>query len=81
MVYFGAAPPSWTYPQPVIQHAAPTGKESVGTGKQTGRTPPATSVALVQLERGRSRTAINVPARRYVTVHVLNESLSSSSIA
>lgn len=62
MVYFGAAPPSWTYPQPVIQQAAPTGKESVGPGKQTGRTPPTTSTVLVRLERGRSHTAINVPA-------------------
>ena len=33
-------PPSWTYPQPVIQQAAPGGKDSLGRGKHTGRIPP-----------------------------------------
>lgn len=39
-------PPSWTYPQPVIQQAAPGGKDSLGLGRQTGRTPPTTSTHL-----------------------------------
>lgn len=59
-INFSAAPPSWTYPQPVIQQAAPTGKESVGPGKQTGRTPPTTSTVLVQLEQETSHKAIHV---------------------
>lgn len=38
---------SFTYPQPVIQQSDPSGKDSVGLGKQTGRTPPTKSSSKV----------------------------------
>lgn len=48
-VCVSVTPPSWTYPQPVIQQAAPGGKDSLGLGKQTGRTPPTNQHTVIRL--------------------------------